>query len=97
MALSKETVEHIAHLARIKLDETEKNKIAEELGSILNYVGKLNEVDVDKVEPTAQVTGLENVFRADEEGSPSNPSKLVEQFPHKRDSFLKVKQILKKR
>ena len=59
-------VEHIAKLSRLELTATEKEKFAEQLSDILSYVGELNEVDTKNVEPTAQVTGLENVMVKDE-------------------------------
>ncbi len=65
-ALTKDQVQHIAKLARLRLSEAEAEKMAGELTSILKYVEMLNEVDTESVEPTAQVTGQTNVFRTDE-------------------------------
>jgi aspartyl-tRNA(Asn)/glutamyl-tRNA(Gln) amidotransferase subunit C len=48
------------------LTETEENKFGEQLGSILEYIKKLDEVNTKKVEPTAQVSGLVDVLRSDE-------------------------------
>lgn len=59
-------VEHIAKLSRLELSNEEKEKFAEQLSDILSYVGELNEVDTKNIEPTAQVTGLENVMVEDE-------------------------------
>ncbi len=64
--LSLDQVKHIAKLARLGLKNDEAEKFAGQLNSILDYIGILNEVDTDKVEPTAQVTGLQNVTRNDE-------------------------------
>ena len=91
MALTKVEIEHIATLARIKLAEKEKTHLTTELGAILEYINKLNEIDTTTVEPTAQVTGLENIFRADNEPLPAGQSeKLIKQFPEQKDGFLKV-------
>lgn len=59
-------ITHIAKLANLIIKEDEKEKFATQLSSILEYVGKLNELDTSNVEPTSQVTGLENVLREDE-------------------------------
>lgn len=59
-------VKHIARLARIKLSDAEVEKFQEQLGSIIDYFDKLNEVDTEGVEPTSQVTGLVNKLREDE-------------------------------
>ena len=65
MKLTKQEVEHIANLARLELTEKEKEKFSTQLSSILDFVKKLQKVDLSKVEPTAQVTGLLNVTRQD--------------------------------
>jgi len=58
-------VEHIAELARIGLSQAEKEKMTIELSSILDYVGKLKELDTKNVTVTSQVTGLINVSSED--------------------------------
>jgi len=64
-SLTKTQVLHIAKLARLKLSESEVDKMSKELTSILQYVEMLNEVKTDGVEPTAQVTDLESRLRDD--------------------------------
>ena len=66
MALSTEEVKKIAELARLGLSEEEVKKLSSQLTGILNYVEILKELDTDKVQPTFQVTGLENVSREDQ-------------------------------
>lgn len=63
--LTDDDVRHIAKLARLKLSDAEVKKFTKEMDSILRYVEMLNEVNTENVEPTAQVTGLTNVFRED--------------------------------
>lgn len=62
---SNEEIQHIAQLARLGLREGEAERFARQLSDILGYVKQLEEVDTDNVEPTSQVTGLENVSRKD--------------------------------
>jgi len=64
--LSNEQIKHIANLARLELSEAELEKYGGQLSGILSFVEQLQEVDTDNIEPTAQVTGMENVFREDE-------------------------------
>lgn len=59
-------VEHIAKLSRLELSSAEKEKFSKELSSVLEYFEKLKEVDVEGVEPCANITGLSNVSRQDE-------------------------------
>lgn len=66
MKLKKEDIQHIADLARLELSDEELEKYGSQLSDILNYIGQLKEVDTSNIEPTAQVTGLENITRADE-------------------------------
>lgn len=66
MALSTEEVKKIAELARLGLKEEEVQKLSTQLTGILNYVDILKELDTSKVRATFQVTGLENVSRADQ-------------------------------
>jgi len=93
--ISKEQVEHIAELARIGISEEEKQKFQENLGSILDYIDKLQKVDVSGVEPIAHISGLENQTRKDENGSSHAEAKvLVDMVAEKEDGYAKVRQVL---
>lgn len=84
-------VEHIANLSRLELAEKEKSNFARELSSILEYVGKLNEVDTEGVLPTANVFGLANVWREDEVlESGFSSTDLVKNAPEIKDGFFVV-------
>lgn len=69
-------VSHVAKLANLPLTDKEKEKFEKQLNDILSYIEKLNEVDTKNVEPTPQVTGLENVARKDK-ACPSLPQEEV--------------------
>ncbi len=94
--LTKKEVEHVAKLARLGLSSDEKKKFEKELSDILDFVEKLNEVKTDKVEPTAQVTGLENVFRKDKSRrkTEKETGKLIDLAPETEDRHVKVKAVL---
>jgi aspartyl-tRNA(Asn)/glutamyl-tRNA(Gln) amidotransferase subunit C len=66
MAVPDFDVKYVAHLARLKLSPDEEQKLAAQLGHILDYIAKLKEVDVSRVEPTAHAFPLVNVTRPDE-------------------------------
>jgi len=89
-------INHIAKLARLGLSEKEKKKLKKDLPNILKFVDKLNEVKIDKINPTAQVTGLENVVRKDKGRAKSHQEteKLLELVPKTKDRHVKVKAIL---
>ena len=95
--ISKKEVQHIAKLARLGLAEKEIERFRRELSKILDYMEKLKEVDISKVEPTSHSIKVENVMREDrpEEEKLETIKKLIEMAPEKKEGYLKVKSILK--
>ena len=93
--ISKEEVQHIAQLARLRIDEKDVAKLQQDLAEILEYFEVLQEADVSKVEPMIHSVALENVSREDAVRSkdPGLAQKLVDMFPSVREGFLKVKAI----
>jgi aspartyl-tRNA(Asn)/glutamyl-tRNA(Gln) amidotransferase subunit C len=63
--IDRETVEHIADLAKLQLTEEEITRYAEQLSAILDYAERLQELDTDAIPPTASVLPLRNVLRPD--------------------------------
>ncbi len=87
-------IEKVSELARLNLKPEEKQKLAQDLGAILDYVKKLDRLDTKAVEPTSHVLNMENVFRADE-AKPSNAAeKALEHAPETEGSFFKVPKIV---
>ena len=64
--IDRDQVLHVARLARLELTEAELEKMAGELSGILDHVERMNELELNGVEPTSHVVALENVLRADE-------------------------------
>ncbi len=94
--LTKEEVKHIADLARLELTDEELEKYGGQLSDILGYIDQLQEVDVNGVEPTAQITGSLNVFREDIVVDWSEEEKRValDNAPSLEDNQYKVKKVL---
>lgn len=59
-------VQHLARLSNLSLSENETESLRADLTRILKYIDMLKELDTSGVEPTYQVTNLQNVFREDE-------------------------------
>lgn len=59
-------VNHVAKLANLVISEKDLKKFQKQLEETINYVESLNEINTKGIEPTSQVTGLENVTREDE-------------------------------
>lgn len=93
MKLSIQEVERIAQLARLSLTDEEKQLFAEQLSGVLSYVEQLQQVPTEGVEETAQVTGLENVYRADTLDQCSLQDALVAQAPESESGFVRAKSV----
>ena len=94
MPVSREDVEYVAKLARIELTEDEKDTLTSQLSSILGHIEKLNELDIEGVEPTFHVLDVTNVFREDEV-RPSLPTEeTLKNAPARDGDFFKVPKIL---
>jgi aspartyl-tRNA(Asn)/glutamyl-tRNA(Gln) amidotransferase subunit C len=66
MAATEIDVKYVAHLARLHLSPEEEKKFGAQLGQVLGYIEKLNQLDVSQVDPTAHAVPLVNVTRPDE-------------------------------
>jgi len=95
--ITKKEVQHIAELARLNMAKKEEEKFAKELSLILDYIGKLKEVNVNKVKPTSHPFEVENVMRQDifQETETEIVRKLIKAAPTKKENHIKVKTILK--
>ncbi|HRS47832.1 MAG TPA: Asp-tRNA(Asn)/Glu-tRNA(Gln) amidotransferase subunit GatC [Candidatus Paceibacterota bacterium] len=94
--ISKEEVKHLAKLTQLELSSEELEKMAKELDLILNYVDKLNEVDVSDVLPLTGGHNLSNVFREDDLLEFNFDRNLLFQKAEFENRFLKVKRIIDK-
>lgn len=74
--IDREQVLHVARLARLSLGEQELERMAGELSSILAHIEKIEELDLDDVEPTSHVASVPDALRADEP-RPSLPRDVV--------------------
>jgi len=96
MKLKIKDIQHIANLARLELTKVEEKKYGEQLSAVLDYVEQLQEVDVNNIEPTAQVTGLSNVLREDKikDWDEQERNMALKQAPGMVDGQIEVKRIL---
>ncbi len=94
MKLTGNQVKHVAKLAELPLTPEEVKKFEDQLSETLTYVDKLNEIDTTGIEPTSQVTGLENVTRSDETRPSLSQADALKNAKSKKDGFFVVKVIL---
>ena len=94
MPLTLEQVEHIAHLARLKLTEEEKERYREQLSAILDYAARLGELDTTEIPPTSSVLPERSVLRPDE-ARPGLPRQvLMEEAPEVEAGMFRVPPVL---
>lgn len=94
MALSMGEVEHVALLARLHLSEREKTLFAEQLGFILDYAAKLNELDTEGIQPLEHVLPVANVFREDEVQASPPREEMLANGPLVEEGQYKVPKII---
>lgn len=92
--LTEEEIKKVAQLSRIELREGEVEKFQNDLSSIIDYVGELQQVDTEGLEIVSSVTGLENVERADEAVLIDYQEEIMANAPERKDKYYKVKSIL---
>ncbi len=94
MSITRKDVEHVARLARLALREDEKDHFTEQLGKILGYIERLNELDTSKIAPTAHPFSSKTVWREDKTYRWSSPESILENAPEKEESFFKVRKVI---
>ena len=93
--ISRDDVLHLAQLSNLQLADDEIADLQTDLVKILEYINQLSELDTSGVEPTYQVTDLENVMREDEiQYHAANREKLLELAPEQADNQIKVPKVL---
>ena len=87
-------VDYVANLARIELSEQEKEKFKSQFADILKYFDKLNEVDVEGVEPTAHAFPRHNVWDEDEPRSGFSAEEALSNAPAHRQDQIVVPRVI---
>lgn len=87
-------IKHVAKLASLTLTEEEEKKFSAQLEETVNYIEGLNEVNTDNVQPTSQVTGLENITREDMVRPSLSQEEALSNAKSTYNGFFRVKGIL---
>lgn len=90
MAISRHEVIHVAQLARLELSEEETARFQEQLNAILEAVGKVAELDLSDVEPTAHPLGLANVWGEDQARPCLTVEEALANAPDRAGNFFRV-------
>lgn len=92
--ISNDDVQRLATLSGLQLSDDEVSGLRDDLERIIKYIEQLGELNTAGVEPTYQVTGLENVWREDEVQSGIPAEKLLDLAAEKQNNQVKVPQVL---
>jgi len=96
MEVNDAMVEKLAHLSRLQFNETEKTEIKNDLQRMIGFVEKLNELNLDGVEPLLFMSEEVNVLREDEIKGAVSREEALKNAPLRDDRFFKVPKVIKK-
>ena len=96
MDVNDEMVEKLAHLSRLQFNEIEKAEIKNDLQRMIGFVEKLNELNLDKVEPMLFMSDEVNVLRDDEIKGSVSREEALKNAPFHDGQFFKVPKVIKK-
>ena len=94
MAIERKTVEKVAKLARLELTGEELDRYGQQLGAILDYIAKLEKLDVKGLEPLAHAVDTANVFREDAPRPSLSRDAALQNAPEKNSDFFIVPKIV---
>ena len=96
MEVNDAMIEKLAHLARLKFNDSEKEEIKNDLQKMIAFVEKLNELNLDGVEPLLHMSDEVNVLREDEVKGSISREEALKNAPFHDEQFFKVPKVIKK-
>jgi len=94
MSIDKDTVKHIAKLARISLDEKKINSLSKDLSSIMEFIEKLNELNTEKIAPLTSIIDASLRSRKDEVSDDKIRDQILKNSPEKNEEFFVVPKVI---
>ena len=88
--ISDETIEYVGILAKLELSEEEREQAKKDMGSMLDYIDKLSELDTSDVEPMSHVFPVNNVFREDVVTNGDDREAILKNAPEEKDGMFSV-------
>ncbi len=92
--ITEKEVQHIARLARLRLEDSEALLYQKDFNAILGHFETLQELDTEKVEPMSHILETKNVWREDEPDKSKNTEALLSNAPDRKIDYFKVPKIL---
>jgi len=94
MSINKETLEKIAHLARLEFDEKETDKMLKDMNNMLAFVEKLQELDTENIKPLQSMSFEVNQLRPDKVSNHLSREEGLKNAPKKNDKFFRVPKVI---
>ena len=94
MSIDKDTVKHIAKLARISLDEKKINSLSRDLTSIMKFIEKLNELNTEKTNPLTSIINASLKSRKDQVIDGKIRDQILKNSPEKNEEFFVVPKVI---
>lgn len=88
--ITDETIEYVGILAKLELSEEEREQAKKDMGSMLDYIDKLSELDTAGVEPMSHVFPVNNVFREDVVINGDDRENILKNAPEEKDGMFVV-------
>ena len=88
--ISDETIEYVGILAKLELSGEEKEAAKRDMGRMLDYIDKLNELDTSGVEPMSHIFPVQNVFREDIVTNGDESDRILRNAPGEKDNMFVV-------
>jgi aspartyl-tRNA(Asn)/glutamyl-tRNA(Gln) amidotransferase subunit C len=92
--ITKKEVEYVAKLAKLEFSEGEKEEFTSQLNSILDYFKKLNELDTERIEPTAYVISMPNLLNEDVVKPSLSQDEVLSHAKYVKKGYFKVPKIM---
>ncbi len=96
MTIDDKTVDRIATLAKLRFEGEARENIKADMNKMLDFVGKLNEIDTDGVEPLIYMTDEVNVLREDEARTEISQAEALKNAPKKDSDYFRIPKVLSK-
>ncbi|MBN8695046.1 MAG: Asp-tRNA(Asn)/Glu-tRNA(Gln) amidotransferase subunit GatC [Bacteroidetes bacterium] len=96
MKIDNETVDKIAHLARLEFENEAKQEIIKDMNNMLSFIEKLNELDTQNIEPLIYMSDEVNVLREDDVKHEITQDEALKNAPKKDSDYFKVPKVLEK-
>lgn len=97
MDINNDTIDQLAHLARLEFDKESKEAIKKDINRMLAFVNQLNEINTDGVEPLIYMSSESNIYREDEVKKEIGSKEALKNAPKKDSDFFKVPKVVEKK